>query len=114
MSTSPDVVTRNLLEAEAKIAYEVFAHRTGATTPWEHLSLNEWQAWKEVVQTMDDLEQDGPECECGLSLVCPKCDSPPTCSECDTDLSCAHCAKPKCPECDTNWPVTSATTSRPN
>jgi hypothetical protein len=90
--SAPPHVARNLLEAEAKIAYEVFAHRTGATTPWEHLSLNEWQAWKEVINTIEELEQDGPECECGRMLMCPDCDTL-ECPKCCQDLICAHCAK---------------------
>jgi hypothetical protein len=105
MSLPVEMIQRSRTENEAKRAYEVWAHRVGASTPYERLSLTEWQAWKEVVANLTDE----PDCTCGRSLYCVVCDEvtlkadaePPECGTCEKLLVCPECGgDPLCGECN--------------
>ena len=69
-------------EPDAKEAYAIFQHRTGAQAAYEQLSQQEMQAWRETVEhieyfaTCEPLPQPA-RCECGEELVCPACDQAP-------------------------------------
>jgi tRNA(Ile2) C34 agmatinyltransferase TiaS len=73
MEQSPDsVVARSHLEAEARIAYEIYAHRAGRTEPFEKLTEIGRMAWREIVEYFEN----NPECNrCGESLFCLDCDA---------------------------------------
>jgi uncharacterized protein with PIN domain len=81
MSTSRGVYSANSpFEESAKLAYDVFAHRTGRTIAWELLSTQEQIAWREVAAEVYDQFMDDPErhkCPtCDVPLVCPSCHEP--------------------------------------
>ena len=67
---SPTTSADSPFELDAKEAYSVFQHRTGAQAAYEQLSQREKQAWRE---TVEHIEQYG-KCECGEELMCPACD----------------------------------------
>jgi uncharacterized small protein (DUF1192 family) len=82
-----------LLDAKAKSAYSVYAHRTGSDIAWEWLPNEHRTAWKEVTKFLAN----DPECpECGEALLCIDCDSDQVyeCPECKERQmkTCAECA----------------------
>ncbi len=90
MIVASEDLRRNLLEATAKQAYGVWAHRVGIDTPWEHLTPAHALAWKEVVTFVHDE----PHCqECGEVLLCVHCDSDIVydCNECGETMTCPNC-----------------------
>lgn len=48
---------QNYAIRDAKMAYGIFAHRTGMTTPFERLPAAEVQAWVEVVEFARSLRK---------------------------------------------------------
>jgi hypothetical protein len=63
-------------ELNAKLAYTVWAYRTGAGDAWEHLDQNTRVAWREVLKfVLEDVAEDLSFCAgCGDPLTCAQCD----------------------------------------
>ncbi len=81
---------RNLLDATAKKAYKIWAHRLGVQAAWEQLPNTERAAWIELVEFL----QDEPECQhCGEILFCVNCDTDAlyNCPDCETPMTCPKC-----------------------
>jgi hypothetical protein len=72
MSAAPNpIFRRSHLEEQAKLAYAIYAHRTGSTAAFEQLGEAHRAAWRELVEFFEQ----NPECNrCGDPLFCLDCD----------------------------------------
>jgi hypothetical protein len=87
------IAHRNWRDRCAKAAYDAWAYRTASTTPWEYLSINEREAWFDVIAAIEDEEH---YCEYHQEeLACSKCEADagayPMCPDCDHALMCPNC-----------------------
>jgi hypothetical protein len=78
--------------ADAKAAYQVWAHQMGVSISFEWLPDRERTAWIEVAKQVEELIEDrGHECPtCGVFLECPECEKP-VCPDCYIELICPVC-----------------------
>ena len=92
-SMAQNATYQNLLEAEAKRAYEIWSYRLGGNCPFEQLPVAVISAWKEIVEKLAEC----PGCsDCGEDLYCAECDAEAllVCAHCDGKLVCAKCGMP--------------------